>query len=181
MGYLGTYSDDRQPALERLMLQPARRLEGWAIFRRRIPLSRSISCGRPTWSASIISLPPPIGRSTTRNLTLNVTRADMVRAGYSPSVRLFEAAACGTPIISDAGRALPRSSSLAQRFSLRVTPRDVLAILRDIPEAEVSRDWRRGRGAACSPSIRRHIAPPSWRRSSTNGSPSGGNDSPHRA
>ena len=33
--------------------------------------------------------------------TLNVTRADMIRAGYSPSVRLFEAAACGTPIISD--------------------------------------------------------------------------------
>ena len=25
----------------------------------------------------------------------------MVRAGWSPSVRLFEAAACGTPIISD--------------------------------------------------------------------------------
>ena len=33
--------------------------------------------------------------------TLNVTRADMVCAGYSPSVRLFEAAACGTPIVSD--------------------------------------------------------------------------------
>ena len=33
--------------------------------------------------------------------TLNVTRADMVRAGWSPSVRLFEAAACGTPILSD--------------------------------------------------------------------------------
>jgi spore maturation protein CgeB len=33
--------------------------------------------------------------------TLNVTRRDMIAAGYSPSVRLFEAAACGTPIISD--------------------------------------------------------------------------------
>src|SRR5207237_2937972 len=32
---------------------------------------------------------------------LNVTRADMKRAGYSPSVRLFEAAACGVPVISD--------------------------------------------------------------------------------
>src|SRR5690606_7335380 len=33
--------------------------------------------------------------------TLNITRNDMIKAGYSPSVRLFEAAACGTPIISD--------------------------------------------------------------------------------
>jgi spore maturation protein CgeB len=33
--------------------------------------------------------------------TLNVTRADMIAAGWSPSVRLFEAAACATPIISD--------------------------------------------------------------------------------
>jgi spore maturation protein CgeB len=32
---------------------------------------------------------------------LNVTRADMMEAGCSPSVRLFEAAACGIPIISD--------------------------------------------------------------------------------
>ncbi|HWV58650.1 MAG TPA: glycosyltransferase, partial [Longimicrobiales bacterium] len=36
-----------------------------------------------------------------QRFTLNVTRRDMVEAGYSPSVRLFEAAACGTPIISD--------------------------------------------------------------------------------
>jgi spore maturation protein CgeB len=33
--------------------------------------------------------------------TLNVTRDDMIAAGWSPSVRLFEAGACGTPIVSD--------------------------------------------------------------------------------
>src|SRR5438067_13454074 len=33
--------------------------------------------------------------------TLNITRADMVSAGWSPSVRLFEAAACAVPVISD--------------------------------------------------------------------------------
>jgi nucleoside-diphosphate-sugar epimerase len=33
--------------------------------------------------------------------TLNVTRRDMIEAGWSPSVRLFEAAACATPVISD--------------------------------------------------------------------------------
>jgi spore maturation protein CgeB len=33
--------------------------------------------------------------------TLNITRADTVRAGYSPSIRLFEAAGCARPIISN--------------------------------------------------------------------------------
>ena len=59
------------------------------------------------WPANverIDHLPPSTHRSfyNSQFWTLNVTRADMVRAGYSPSVRLFEAAACGTPIISDA-------------------------------------------------------------------------------
>ena len=35
-------------------------------------------------------------------MTLNVTRAAMARMGFCPSGRLFEAAACGTPILSDA-------------------------------------------------------------------------------
>src|SRR5438132_8271337 len=36
-----------------------------------------------------------------QRFTLNATRADMRALGFSPSVRLFEAAACGTPVISD--------------------------------------------------------------------------------
>src|SRR3546814_20876325 len=48
-------------------------------------------------------LPPEEHRAfyNSQRFTLNVTRVDMVRAGWSPSVRLFEAAARGTPIISD--------------------------------------------------------------------------------
>jgi spore maturation protein CgeB len=101
LGYLGTYSADRQPALENLLLEPARR---WA-------QGRFVVAG-PQYPASICwpgnvrrieHLPPAEhGRFYgSQRFTLNVTRADMCRAGYSPSVRLFEAAACGTPIISD--------------------------------------------------------------------------------
>ena len=48
-------------------------------------------------------LPPAEHRKfyNSQQYTLNVTRQDMIKAGYSPSVRLFEAAACGVPIISD--------------------------------------------------------------------------------
>jgi spore maturation protein CgeB len=41
-------------------------------------------------------------------LTLNVTRAAMVEMGYCPSGRLFEAAACGTPVVSDWWEGLDR-------------------------------------------------------------------------
>ena len=101
MGYLGTYSDDRQPALASLMLEPAREWpEG------RFCVAGSLYPKDLVWPANverIEHLPPSEHRAfyNSQRWTLNVTRADMVRAGYSPSVRLFEAAACGTPIISD--------------------------------------------------------------------------------
>src|SRR5690606_29120136 len=98
LGYLATYSDDRLPPLGDLMLAAAR---DW-------PDGRFTVAG-PQYPASvrwprnverITRLPPAEHRRFYRSqrFTLNVTRRDMVRAGWSPSVRLFEAAACGTPI-----------------------------------------------------------------------------------
>ncbi|MFC5068031.1 CgeB family protein [Flaviflagellibacter deserti] len=101
LGYLGTYSDDRQPTLERLLLEPARKLPD-----RRFVVAGPQYPSTIAWPANvdrIEHLPPerhPEFYSRQR-YTLNVTRADMIAAGWSPSVRLFEAAACGTPIISD--------------------------------------------------------------------------------
>jgi len=101
LSYLGTYSPDRQPTLERLLLEPARAC----------PDKRFVVAGPQypddiDWPANverIEHLPPadhPAFYAASR-FTLNVTRADMIAAGWSPSVRLFEAGACGTPIISD--------------------------------------------------------------------------------
>jgi spore maturation protein CgeB len=101
LSYLGTYSPDRQPTLERLLIEPARLM----------PERRFVVAGPQypddiDWPANverIDHLPPqdhPAFYSASR-YTLNVTRADMIEAGWSPSVRLFEAAACGTTIISD--------------------------------------------------------------------------------
>ena len=101
LSYLGTYSDDRQPTLERLLIETARRCP-----------DRRFAVAGPQYPASIDwplnverieHLPPadhPAFYSASR-FTLNVTRADMIAAGWSPSVRLFEAGACATPIISD--------------------------------------------------------------------------------
>ncbi|ASY66064.1 hypothetical protein SJ05684_b50820 (plasmid) [Sinorhizobium sojae CCBAU 05684] len=101
LGYLGTYSPDRQPALERLLMEPARQL----------PEKRFVVAG-PSYPSDIrwpenverIEHLPPSEHAefySRQRFTLNITRDDMIAAGWSPSVRLFEAAACSTPLISD--------------------------------------------------------------------------------
>jgi len=101
LSYLGTYSPDRQATLERLLIEPARRAPHlrFAVAGPQYPEE----IAWPENVERIDHVPPddhPAFYAQSR-YTLNVTRADMIRAGYSPSVRLFEAAACGTPIISD--------------------------------------------------------------------------------
>ena len=82
-------------------------------MRARPPLAEGAICGRRAALSGRLSWPANLERIehvgpdrhgwfySRQRFTLNVTRADMVRMGYSPSVRLFEAAACGVPIISD--------------------------------------------------------------------------------
>lgn len=101
LGYIGTYSPDRQEALETLMLESARRCR-----RLQMAVAGPLYPASITWPANVERfehLPPCRHRGfyNAQRFTLNITREDMVRAGYSPSVRLFEAAACGVPIISD--------------------------------------------------------------------------------
>jgi spore maturation protein CgeB len=101
LGYMGTYSADRQPALERLLLEPARRMRD-----RPFVVAGPMYPDDVRWPANVQRLShvsPGEHRAfyCRQRFTLNLTRADMIRAGHSPSVRLFEAAACGVPIISD--------------------------------------------------------------------------------
>ncbi|MCW8196166.1 glycosyltransferase [Proteobacteria bacterium 005FR1] len=101
LGYLGTYSDDRQPTVQKLLIDSASRL----------PESRFCVAGAQypkeiNWPANvkhIEHIPPRQHRHfyNSQRFTLNVTRQSMIAAGHSPSVRLFEAGACGTPVISD--------------------------------------------------------------------------------
>jgi spore maturation protein CgeB len=68
--------------------------------------------------------------------TLNVTRADMRRAGWSPSVRLFEAAACGAPIISDRWPGLDEVLTPDEHVLIANEADDVVAWLEHQSEAE---------------------------------------------
>jgi spore maturation protein CgeB len=101
LSYLGTYSPDRQPPLEALLLDLARARPDLNFVVAGPQYPDGID-----WPANVerIEHLPPSAHAefySASRFTLNVTRADMIAAGWSPSVRLFEAAACGTPIISD--------------------------------------------------------------------------------
>ena len=136
LGYLGTYSLDRQPKVEALLCAPARAS----------PDQRFVVAGPqypqtvfwPSNVARIEHCPPDQHRAfyASQRFTLNITRADMVRAGYSPSVRLFEAAACGTPIVSDWWPGLDTLFQQDSEIVIAHSPEDVLHALHEMSEAD---------------------------------------------
>jgi spore maturation protein CgeB len=136
LGYMGTYSDDRQPVLERLLLQPAREWTRGRFVVAGPQYPKSIRWPRNV--AREMHLPPRAHRAfyNAQRYTLNVTRADMIMAGYSPSVRLFEAAACATPIVSDAWEGLDSFFVPGEEILIARDGADTLRYLREIPDEE---------------------------------------------
>jgi spore maturation protein CgeB len=158
LGYLGTYSADRQPPLEKLLVEPARRWDD----------GRFVVAG-PQYPDSIVwpsnvhritHLPPSEHRRfyNEQSFTLNITRADMIRAGYSPSVRLFEAAACGVPIISDRWDGLDTIFTIGSEILVADSAEDVLQYLRETSEAERRELGARARAKVLSRHTAHHRA-----------------------
>jgi spore maturation protein CgeB len=136
LGYLGTYSNDRQPPLERLMLNAASEFNDAKFVVAGPQYPSSIQ-----WPANverIEHLPPSEHRKfyNSQRFTLNITRADMIKAGYSPSVRLFEAAACATPIISDHWEGIESIFEIGKEILISKSPGDTLHYLKNISEEE---------------------------------------------
>jgi spore maturation protein CgeB len=101
LSYLGTYAADRQRRLEELFIEPARRRP-----QRKFVIGGSQYPADFPWTRNIYyvwHMPPPAHPEfyCSSTLTLNVTRGAMAEMGYCPSGRLFEAAACGAPILTD--------------------------------------------------------------------------------
>ena len=136
LGYMGTYSDDRQPVLDRLLVEPARRWAGGRFVVAGPQYPAGIAW--PANVARIEHLAPREHRAfyNRQRVTLNVTRADMVAAGWSPSVRLFEAAACGTPIVSDRWAGIEEVLTPGAELVIADGPDDVLRAVRGMPEDE---------------------------------------------
>jgi spore maturation protein CgeB len=145
LGYMGTYSPDRQPGLEELLLEAARQQQDGRFVVAGPNFPTSIHW--PPNVARIEHLPPSQHRSfyNCQRYTLNLTRSDMIQMGYSPSVRLFEAAACGVPIISDYWQGLDSFFQLETEILIARHASDVLTYLNELSEAERQQIGERAR------------------------------------
>ncbi|HZW16930.1 MAG TPA: NAD-dependent epimerase/dehydratase family protein, partial [Brevundimonas sp.] len=135
LSYLGTWSADRQPVLEQLLIGPARSLPHLSFVVAGPQYPDDID-----WPANVqrIDHVPPADHPAfyaASRFTLNATRADMVEAGFSPSIRLFEAAACGAPVISDVWPGLEQLFTPDEEIVLARSTDDVVAALQ-CPPAE---------------------------------------------
>lgn len=158
LGYLGTYSADRQPTLTRLLVDVARRWPG-------AEFSVAGACypedlGWPRNITRREHVPPGEHAAfyAAQRFTLNVTRADMICAGWSPSVRLFEAAACGVPIISDYWDGIETLFKPGEELLIASTTDDVVGLLRGMGEEERLRMARRARERVLSQHTAAHRA-----------------------
>lgn len=154
LGYLGTYSDDRQPRVERLLNEVARRRpsEAFVVAGAQYPADVA-------WAPNVQRMEhlPPAKHAefyASQRITLNVTRDDMIEAGYSPSIRLFEAAACGTPIISDRWKGIETIFTPGEDILIADTTEDVL----DILERSSTTDLRKIGDSARQRVLRAHTA-----------------------
>ena len=144
LSYLGTYAEDRQASLERLFIEPARRLSG-----KRFLIGGSKYPGEFPWTDNIfyvMHVPPPVHPAfyCSSALTLNITRRAMAEMGYCPSGRLFEAAACGVPIVSDEWEGLERFFNPGAEIITARTTREVINALA-MPREQLARIARAAR------------------------------------
>jgi spore maturation protein CgeB len=121
-----------------LLFEPARRLPG-----RQFVLAGALYPKECRWTANIKHvkhLAPgdhPAFFCSSR-MTLNVTRQVMAAAGWCPSGRLFEASACGAPILSDWWEGLDQFYTPGQEILIARDTADAIAAL-EIADDELSR------------------------------------------
>jgi spore maturation protein CgeB len=144
LSYLGTYASDRQTALEELFVDAARArpdirfMMGGAQYPDEFPWLPNL------WF--VRHLPPeehPAFFCSSR-ITLNVTRAPMVRMGWCPSGRIFEAAACGATLLSDHWQGLESFYTPGEEILLARNTADTIAAL-ERDDAELTRIGRLAR------------------------------------
>ncbi len=144
LSYLGTYASDRQETLDRLFLAPARRLPERRFVLGGAQYPADFPWGDNVWFVRHLPAGDHPAFYASSPLTLNVTRAPMVRYGYCPSGRLFEAAACGTAVLSDRWEGLDRFYTPGREIFTAETTEEAIEVL-SLPPAEIARVARAAR------------------------------------
>ncbi|HUO59930.1 MAG TPA: glycosyltransferase [Candidatus Acidoferrales bacterium] len=144
LSYMGTYSADRQDKLDALFLEPARRVPEEQFL-----LAGTLYPWSWQWPQNVrrfdhVSPTDHPALYCSARLTLNLTRAEMAASGYCASGRLFEAAACGAPLVSDSFDGLDTFFTPGEEILVAQNSEDVMAALRR-PEHELAQIGRAAR------------------------------------
>jgi len=144
LSYMGTYAADRQDKLEQLFLEPARHAS-----QKTFVLAGSMYPWEWQWPANVkrfehVSPADHSALYSSSRLTLNITRKEMERWGYCPSGRFFEAAACGTPIVTDWFDGLDSFFDPERELLVANSTEDVLSAL-ELPDSELTQIAQRAR------------------------------------
>lgn len=136
LGYIGTYSEDRQAALDRHLIAPANRLAQARFVVAGAKFPKALA-----WPSNVqrIDHVPPDEHAAffaSQRFTLNLTRRAMIDAGYSPSVRLFEAAAAGVAIISDRWEGLDTFFTPGREILVSDSTDETIRCLTDLGDTE---------------------------------------------
>ena len=145
LSYLGTYAADRQAKLVHLLGKPAALLP-----ERRFVVAGAMYPEGTKWGRNverIVHVAPPDHPAfySSARFSLNLTRNDMVAAGYSPSVRLFEASACGAALVSDDWVGIEEFFAPGEEILIPRDEQDVADILLHMGDEERGRIGRRAR------------------------------------
>ena len=155
LSYLGTYAADRQAALQELFLKPASRLPrqkfmvGGAQYPDDFPWNQNV------WFVRHVPPPQHPAFYSSSKATLNVTRAAMASFGHCPSGRLFEAAACETPVVSDSWEGLSEFFEPGKEILIASSSSDVVNAITRSPE-ELRRIGRAARERVLSAHTAQH-------------------------
>jgi spore maturation protein CgeB len=142
LSYMGTHAQDRQEKLNHLFLEAARQLP-----EEQFVLAGSLYPRELTWPDNVrhfdhVSPAQHPSLYSSSSFTLNLTRGDMARGGYCPSGRFFEAAACGTPIISDWFEGLDVFFRPGKEIAVVNEPQQLISVL-EMPQRErTAMAWR---------------------------------------
>jgi spore maturation protein CgeB len=147
LSYIGTYAEDRQASLQALFLEAARRLPDRKFLIAGAQYPQNFPWERNVFFVRHVSPPEHAALYCSSRMTLNVTRAAMIRLGYCPSGRLFEAAACGTPIVSDWWEGLDHFFQPGEEILVAERTEDTLGAL-DHDADDLGRISRRARARA---------------------------------
>jgi spore maturation protein CgeB len=144
LSYMGTYAADRQDKLDRLFLECARRRPDLAFL-----LAGTLYPWHWEWPANVkrfdhVSPSEHPALYSSSRLTLNLTRAEMAACGYCPSGRFFEAAACGTPILSDWFEGLDTFFRPGEEVLIAASAEDAVQAL-DLGDGDLARISARAR------------------------------------